>query len=147
MTWGEYVGWVLATLLVPIALPFGVLWGAKQAFEYANVQQTYRFAVKDGQLLWISISLAAAALFDAAQHLPRMPRMGWVLVVWYVTILLASALFISLWTAGSLWRQEATGSGHAGPGGLRLKEASLIRASVLILVVTAGTYAALKFSL
>lgn len=147
MTIGEYVGWAVASLVVPIALPFGVLWGAKKAFEFPNVQQTYHFAVKDGQLLWISISLAAAALFDAASGLSTMPKVGWVLIVWYVLVLFASALFISLWTAGSLLKAEpAAGTGGAG-NGLKLREDSLIAVSVVILLATAGSYAVLKYSL
>lgn len=123
MSFGEYAAWTIASLIVPIALPFGILLIAKQAFEFPAVQKTYHFAVKDGQLFWISISLAAAALYDSASNLAKMNSgIGWLVIVWFGFLLLASAIYIALWTAGSLWRDKREVGTNEGAAGLKLRE-------------------------
>lgn len=139
MTTGEYIGWVGTTLAVPVAVPFLVLWVATKAFEITDPKKLYRSAVKDGQLLWISVSLAAAALFDTANGMKELPKAGWAVVAWYGGVLVVCSCLISMWTAGSL-NVPVAGAGN----GLKLKEDSLISLSTVILLATSVSYGVVK---
>lgn len=164
MGFGVFTAWSLATLVVPIGLPFAVLFCVRKVFEIRREDHVYRSAVSDGQLFWLAISLSAAAAFDAGQSIKADGLSGVLALVWFLFLIGVAVFFIAMWTVGSLngvkhvesTSKAPTPSGSAAlagaalpadttAGGIAMKEKALIIASWICLVITALSYAVFKF--
>lgn len=160
---GVFTAWSLATLVVPICLPFAVLFCVQKVFEIRREDHVYRSAVSDGQLFWLAISLSAAAAFDAGQSVKADGLSGVLGLVWFLFLIGVAVFFIAMWTVGSLNGVKHVESSSAAPqlggssppskavaqsdvnaGGIAMKERALIKASWICLGVTASSYAIFK---
>lgn len=160
MELGVFSAWSAATLLVPIALPFVSLFFVKLGFETRRDAKLYRTAVADGQLFWLTVSLAASAVFDASQSIEKAKSIGILSVVWFCVLVSIAVFFIALWTVGSLngvkhvpasskdassASSTAEDLGGMSTSGIAMKEDALISASRLCLGITAVSYALFKW--
>ena len=137
---GQIVAWFFVNVVVPIFSPLLLLLLLKIPPSYSRLSKgIVTRAVKDGQLFWIVIPMAAAAGYDAGVALghPSVTKwIAWLALMYHILVIVISAVLVMLGTVASA--SESQGSEQATTTEKNL----LLQVSILVTALTALTFLA-----
>ena len=98
---GELIGWAISSIVVPVFAPLAFVWFLQIQFPEHVGTDLVRRSVKDGQLLWLTIALAASAMYDVIERVDNPGTARWVvwtIFFWFVLLTIVAVMLVSAWT-------------------------------------------------
>ncbi len=101
-----FSAWALINIFVPVFVPIVLLTLLKVVPSYrAASRGILTGALKDGQLFWTVIPMAAAACYEAGVAVSERPGaivVAWLSLIYHVAVIVGSAVLVMLGTAASI---------------------------------------------
>jgi len=137
----NFFAWLFVNVAVPLLSPIALLLLLKvPGFERELSAGIVSRAIKDGQLFWTVIAMAASASYEAGLAVgnPAVPKWAaWTALVYHFVVLVLCAVLVMLGTVAS----ARDGAGR--PRNL-IGDSLFTRASVFAATLTAATYSAVR---
>jgi quinol-cytochrome oxidoreductase complex cytochrome b subunit len=123
----DVMGWALVAVGIPVFSPIlvNVFFWAAPLQVVCPAQRRWYVPIKDGQLFWVVIALAASALYEMANA--SLARHGWMEALFIIAIVMSAVLG----AVGALWPAES-----ANESASWMRRYGLLLLSVILIAIT-----------